>query len=102
MKAAYDGGNPDAKPGLASYNTLIYAWSLSDRREAPEKAEVILNFLQKMAARGQDDLAPNVITLQSVLDCYTRNALIQKGSMERMEELKEMIRRMSTKISAVQ
>jgi hypothetical protein len=60
-------GNPDVKPNTVCFNSVIMAWANSRDPSAGNRAEGILNQMQKLYKAGDPDVKPNTVTLTSAL-----------------------------------
>jgi pentatricopeptide repeat protein len=67
-------GNMDIRPTIQSYSVVISGIARSRRKDAGERAERILEQIQKMARSGDLDKPPDVILYNAVLDCWAKSS----------------------------
>jgi pentatricopeptide repeat protein len=89
-------GNRNAKPDVVAYTTVLSAWSRSQSRNAPERAEAILSRmweLYKSNTGGGQPVKPNVVSYTGVIDCWAKSA--KKHGAQRAEALLREMQRLS-------
>jgi hypothetical protein len=67
-------GNLDVKPTTINFNTVLDAWAKSGGgRSAAERAEEILEWMDRLHKDGNNDVKPDTITFNAVLDAWARS-----------------------------
>eukprot|EP00536_Pseudo-nitzschia_multiseries_P015858 jgi/Psemu1/43982/gm1.43982_g len=75
MKNDFESGNAAAKLQVQTYNILIDAWSKSNKVNAPQEAESLLEEIVRMQSEGKFDQeeGPDIITYSAVINCYSKS-----------------------------
>jgi hypothetical protein len=60
-------------PDAVMYGTVINAWARSGVKEAPYKAEALLQKMQDLYESGNHDVKPNTISFNSVVTAWARS-----------------------------
>jgi hypothetical protein len=86
--------NPAVSPNTIMYGTVIDAWARSGVKEAPYKAEALLQKMQALHESGNHDVKPNTICFNSVITAWarSRDEMAAKRAeliLNRMQELYE-------------
>jgi hypothetical protein len=86
--------NPAVSPDSVMHNTVINAWGKSGLKEAPYRAEVLLQRKQDMYDTGDEKVKPNTIGFNSVINAWARSndrmaAERAEVILNRMQELFE-------------
>jgi len=82
------------KPDLISYNTVINAWSRSKDPDGPNRAEAILNHMEKQYKNGLSSIQPDVVSYTSCIAGWARSktditpdkAIRAQRILDRMDE----------------
>ena len=73
MKNDFNSGNINAKPSIRTYSVLIYAWSKSDKPNAPEEADLLLREILDLYSTQELEEGPDAITYIAVIDCWSKS-----------------------------
>lgn len=66
--------NDDIKPTTINFNTVLDAWAKSGGgRASAERAEEILEWMDRLYKGGNKDVRPDTITFNAVLDAWARS-----------------------------
>lgn len=74
----------DVAPSLTIYNTVLNAWSNSFERNAPRRAELLLERMKSLAEENPD-IEPDTVSISTLIACHARSK--KRDSAERAEEL---------------
>ena len=75
--------NPSAAPSTVTYNTVMNAFAKSRRKDAPLKAEALLNEMYELYnATGDARVRPNLGSLNTCLDAWAKSSI--DGADERI------------------
>ena len=86
------------QPNVVTYTTLLDIWAKSNRRDAPLRAQAILQQMHEQASRGVDSnnpsetVAPNTLSYNAVLNAWARS-----GRVEAPECVEELWREMQAR-----
>jgi pentatricopeptide repeat protein len=61
----YMAGKGTAKPDLRAFNTVLFAYSKSDRKDAPQQAEAFFDRMKKIANDGLLEIHPDIFTINT-------------------------------------
>ena len=68
------GGGDDIKPTTINFNTVLDAWAKSGGgRSAAERAEEVMEWMDRLHKAGNEDVHPDTITFNAVLDSWARS-----------------------------
>jgi len=73
------------KLGAHAFSSVLYGWSKSKRRDAPERAESLLIRMQELYRNKMIDSPPNAICYNNVLACWAHSEL--PGAAQRADDL---------------
>ena len=65
-----DGKNERVKPTTIVYNAVIHCWAKGMHQDSGTRAETWLNKMESIHSSGQDNVKPDYITFNSVIDAY--------------------------------
>jgi hypothetical protein len=77
------------KPTLTNYNDVILAWSKSDENGAAQRAEELLDEMEKLYKEGDETMRPNYETYTWIIEAWSRNRTPIK-----LNRAKDMLQRM--------
>ena len=80
------------KLGPHAFSSVLYGWSKSRRRDAPERAEALLADMEELYQQGRIDGPPNEVCWNNVLACWAANPELP-GAAHRAEDLLRRIQR---------
>lgn len=66
-----------------TYNTVLNAFAKSRDKDAPYRAEALLNRMQAEYEAGNENVMPNAISFSSLLNSWAKSGL--EGAAERAE-----------------
>lgn len=91
-EAILDGMEEHGSLNTVSYNTVIKAWKRSSAPNAASRAEALLNRMEQLHRDDfRLDVAPDVVTFTSVIQCYTKNGNQQGSAIKAVALLNRMI-----------
>ena len=85
-----EGAYTNAKPDVASFSAVIYACSRVAGRPSAEHAERLLQEMKCRAANGEEQLKPNRLCYNTVIDCWARSGEGTFGARRAEALLQEM------------
>jgi DNA-binding transcriptional regulator YdaS (Cro superfamily) len=69
-----EGGEAAIVPSLTIYNTVLNAWANSRRRDAPARAEALLERMRILSSTGRNPgIEPDSISVSTVISCHARS-----------------------------
>ena len=69
-----EGGEAAVVPSLTIYNTVLNAWANSRRRDAPARAESLLERMRILSSTGRNPgIEPDSISVSTVISCHARS-----------------------------
>eukprot|EP00956_Cyclotella_meneghiniana_P008166 scaffold10870_cov84-Cyclotella_meneghiniana.AAC.6 len=74
-------------PNTISFTNAITAWARSTRKDAPYKAEELLNRMHTLYSSGMTHVRPNKISYNSVINAWAKNKNKEYKSGSRAERL---------------
>lgn len=77
MKLRYEENNEDCQPDVYTYQSLIQAWSRTQMPGSPQRAELILRYMDNEASSGKKNcqrMAPNAYCFTTVIHSWARSA----------------------------
>uniref|UniRef100_A0A7S1BLH0 Pentacotripeptide-repeat region of PRORP domain-containing protein n=1 Tax=Corethron hystrix TaxID=216773 RepID=A0A7S1BLH0_9STRA len=75
-----------ALPNTVSFNAVINAWARSARHDSAERAEAVLNLMERLyVVEGEDHVKPSSLTFNSVLNAWAKSGA--PGAARRAEEI---------------
>lgn len=84
----YTTGDLKEGPHTIVYSTVINCWAKSDLPESPQRARDILQSMIHHYQNGIEEVRPNTITYNSVLDAYARQGDIS-GATEILKMMED-------------
>ena len=82
-----DAGNPHVELKTKVYNTMLYAWSKSEDPGATERAEEILEEMEKQVKNGNSDVQPTVQSYNSVIKSIVKNKKMRDQSVDKIQDI---------------
>ena len=79
-----------AKPDVASFHAVMYAYSRVAGRPSAEHAERLLNEMKSRAASGEVEVKPNRLCYNTVIDCWAKSGEGTYGARKAEALLQEM------------
>ena len=74
MQEMHDAGNDEVKPDVVTFNSVINAWSKSGEKDAPIRAEALLQRMKDLAElTGDADVMPDVVSFNSAIDAWAKS-----------------------------
>ena len=77
--------NETLKPQILVFSMILNAWAKSGSKQAPQRAEGILEKMWELHEKHEFDTKPDVVSYSSVMSCWARSG--QNGAAERAEAL---------------
>ncbi|KAL9188124.1 hypothetical protein ACHAXT_006502 [Thalassiosira profunda] len=80
-------------PSLTIYNTVLNAWANCRNRQAPQRAEALLQRMQTLSATGRNPaIEPDGVSISTAISCHARTRT-RRGAERGEEMLLEAIKR---------
>ena len=92
MKDLSDSGNVEVRPNSFTFASVINCWAQSKENHSAERAERILNLLERESAKGDEGLKPTIPAYGSVVHAWSRS-----GAVEAPEKSLQILQRMEEK-----
>eukprot|EP00584_Thalassiosira_punctigera_P016355 CAMPEP_0172576154 /NCGR_PEP_ID=MMETSP1067-20121228/137578_1 /TAXON_ID=265564 ORGANISM="Thalassiosira punctigera, Strain Tpunct2005C2" /NCGR_SAMPLE_ID=MMETSP1067 /ASSEMBLY_ACC=CAM_ASM_000444 /LENGTH=1179 /DNA_ID=CAMNT_0013368817 /DNA_START=1300 /DNA_END=4836 /DNA_ORIENTATION=- len=74
LEDSFERDNKGTVPSLTIYNTVLNAWANSLRRDAPRRAESLLERMKVLSSTGKNPtVEPDTISISSVISCHARS-----------------------------
>jgi len=68
-----DLNDPQARPDIYTFASVINCWANSNDEQSAERAERILNLMENRSAEGDERLRPTLFTYGAVLNAWARS-----------------------------